>query len=90
MNFMKNIRLVCILLAVPVLLLIPYFAMKLTNEVVWTALDFITMGAMLLVAGLGIEIALRFVKATWMRVAAVAAVVFCFLMVWGTLVHMGG
>jgi hypothetical protein len=87
---MKNIRLICILLAVPVLLLIPFFAMKFTNEVDWTPLDFTVMGAMLLVTGLGIEVALRVVRKTWMRAAAVAAVLFGFLMLWGTLVHMGG
>ena len=87
---MKNIRLICILLAVPALLLIPYFAMKFGNEVNWTALDFITMGVMLLVTGLAIEVALRIVKVTWMRAAAVLAILFGFVMVWGALVHMGG
>jgi hypothetical protein len=87
---MKNIRLICILLAVPVLLLIPYIAMRFTNEVNWTPFDFIVMGMMLLVTGLAIETALRVVRTTWIRVAAVVAVLFGFLMVWGTLVHLGG
>jgi hypothetical protein len=86
----KNIRLICILLAVPVLLLIPFFAMRFTNEVNWTALDFTTMGVMLLVTGLGIELALRIVRQGWVRVAAVAAILLGFVMVWGALVHMGG
>ena len=86
----KNIRIICILLAVPVLLLIPFFAMRFTNEVNWTALDFITMGFMLLMTGLAIEVALRIVRTKWMRVAAVVVVLFGFLMVWGTLVHLGG
>lgn len=64
--------------------------MKFTNEVDWTPLDFTVMSAMLLVTGLGIEVALRVVRKTWMRAAAVAVVLFGFLMVWGTLVHMGG
>jgi hypothetical protein len=89
MNF-KNIRLICILLAVPTLLLIPFIAMRFTNEVNWTALDFITMGFMLLVTGVAIEVALRIVRVTWIRVAAVAAILFGFVMVWGTLVHLGG
>jgi hypothetical protein len=87
---MKNIRLICILLAVPALLLVPYLAMKFGDEVNWTALDFITMGLMLLVTGLAIEVALRIVKVTWMRAAAVLAILFGFVMVWGALVHMGG
>ena len=87
---MKNVRLICILLAVPALLLIPFFAMKFTHEVNWTALDFITMGVMLLITGLAIEIALRLVRVTWMKAAAVLAILFGFVMVWGALVHMGG
>ena len=87
---MKNVRLICILLAVPALLLIPFFAMKFTHEVNWTAIDFITMGVMLLITGLAIEVALRLVRVTWMKAAAVLAILFGFVMVWGTLVHMGG
>ena len=87
---MKNTRLIVILAAALSLLLIPFVAMRFTNEVNWTALDFITMGAMLLVTGGAIEVALRVVRVTWMRVAAVVAVIFGFVMVWGTLVHMGG
>ena len=87
---MKNIRLICILLAILTLLLIPYVAMKFTTEVNWSLGDFVVMGAMLLVTGLAIEVSLRFFETTWSRIAAVAAVVFGFVMVWGTLVHMGG
>lgn len=87
---MKNIRLICILLAVPALLLIPYIAMRFTNEVNWTAIDFIVMGFMLLVTGLAIEVAFRIVKVTWMKAAAVLAILFGFVMVWGALVRMGG
>ena len=76
--------------AIGFLLLIPYVAMRFTDEVNWTALDFITMGFMLLMTGLGIEVALRIVRATWMRLAAVAAILLGFVMVWGTLVHFGG
>jgi hypothetical protein len=86
----KNTRLIGIIIGFELLLLIPYIAMRFTNEVVWTALDFVTMGFMLLLTALGIELALRSVRVTWMKVAAVAAVLFVFVMVWGTLVHMGG
>jgi len=89
-KYMKNTRLIIILVAALSLLLIPYAAMKFTGEVNWTAIDFITMGIMLLCTGIGIEVALRVVKVTWMRVAAVAGVLFVFVMVWGALVHIGG
>jgi hypothetical protein len=87
---MKYLRVILILLAIPALLLIPFVAMRFTSEVVWTPMDFVVMGAMLLFTGLGIEVALRVVKVTWMRAAAVIGVLFCFGMVWGTLVHLGG
>lgn len=83
-------RSIVILVAALSLLLVPYIAMKFTGEVNWTALDFVTMGIMLLCTGIGIEVALRIVKVTWMRVAAVVGVLFAFVMVWGALVHMGG
>ncbi|MFL6373549.1 MAG: hypothetical protein ACJ73D_02670 [Pyrinomonadaceae bacterium] len=85
-----NKRLICILLAIPAILLIPFVAMRFTNEVVWTFLDFAVMGGMLLVTGLAIEFALRILRTTWARAAAVMVVLFGFLMVWGALVHMGG
>ena len=86
----KNTRLIAIVIGFELLLLIPYVAMKFTNEVTWTLLDFLTMGFMLLMTGLAIEVALRILKTKWMRIAAVIAVLFGFVMVWGTLVHLGG
>ena len=87
---MKNTRLVVILAVALSLLLIPFLAMKFTSEVNWTAADFVAMGLMLVCTGIGIEVALRLVKVTWMKAAAVAGVLFVFVMVWGALVHMGG
>jgi len=87
---MKNKRLIAILFAAAGLLLIPFIAMCFTDEVNWTPMDFVVMGAMLVITGLGIEVALRIIRATWVRAAAVAAILFGFLMVWGTLVRLGG
>ena len=87
---MKNIRLICFLLAIPALLLIPYIAMRYTDEVNWRLDDFMVMGLMLLITGIGIEVALRIIKTTWIRVAAVLGVLFGFVMVWGALVYIGG
>ena len=86
----RNKRLIVILICAASLLLIPLIAMRFTAEVDWTPIDFAVMGVMLLVTGLAIEVALRTVRVTWAKVAAVAAIVFGFVMVWGTLVHLGG
>jgi hypothetical protein len=48
------------------------------------------MGVMLLVTAIAIEIALRIAKTTLIKAAAVFAILFGFVMVWGALVHMGG
>jgi len=87
---MQNKRLIFIVIAAEAMLLIPFIAMRFTSELNWTPLDFTVMGAMLLLTALGIEAALRLVRVTWIRAAAVAVVLFGFLMVWGTLVHLGG
>ena len=85
-----NERLIGILIVVAILISIPFIAMRFTDEVNWTALDFAAMGFMLLVTGLVIEASLRIFNKTWTKVAAVVAVLFGFVMVWGTLVHLGG
>jgi hypothetical protein len=82
---MKNTRLVCIFLGVALLLLIPWVA-----GFPWSRFDFVLAGVLLLGTGLACEVALRVIKGTWVRAAAVAAILFGLVMVWGTLVHLGG
>ncbi|MEQ9103422.1 MAG: hypothetical protein RIE53_01855 [Rhodothermales bacterium] len=64
------------------LLLLPLIAMQFTEEVNWTASDFMVMGAMLLGAGGAFELALRTSGQTMYRIAAVGAVGSGFFMIW--------
>jgi hypothetical protein len=73
---MKNKRLKIILAAVPVLLLIPLIAMQFTDEVIWTGIDFITMGILLLSVGILCEIVLRKIIKIKYRVIFCATVLF--------------
>jgi len=73
---MKNKRLKIILAAVPVLLLIPLIAMQFTDEVIWTGIDFIIMGILLLSVGILCEIALRKIIKIKYRVIFCATVLF--------------
>lgn len=82
---MQNKRIVAIVIAVGFLLLIPYFAMKFTNEVRWTAIDFVTAGILLLGTGLAIEFVLRKVRVTAYRVAICAAILFALFIIWAEL-----
>ena len=65
-----------------VLLSLPAFAMQFTSEVNWTARDFITMGAMLLIACSAIEIGARMSKNLFYRAGVIVAVGTGFVTVW--------
>ncbi len=86
----KNIRLVGIVATIGLLLLVPFVAMRFTDEVNWTVFDFVVMGVLLLVTGLTIEVALRKLNGALVKAAAVLAIMFGFVMVWGALVRLGG
>jgi len=64
------------------LLLLPAVAMQLTDEVAWDGTDFLVFGAMLLIAGLGIELCVRIAGGRLYRAAAVAAIMAAFVLVW--------
>jgi hypothetical protein len=81
----SNKRLIGILLAVPGLLLIPFIAMKFTSEVKWNAIDFITMGILLLSAGLTFEFIMRKVKTTKHRIAFGVVLFIAFFLIWAEL-----
>ena len=64
------------------LLIAPAIAMQFTHQVVWTAIDFATFGAMLLATGAAIELAVHYVRGPTARRIAVVAAVGLFLAVW--------
>jgi peptidoglycan/LPS O-acetylase OafA/YrhL len=79
---MQNKRLIIIIMAVALLLLIPFIAMQFTNEVNWTLFDFMTAAVLLLSTGLLCELVLRKVKKTSYRVALCVALVVLLLLTW--------
>lgn len=81
----QNKRLVYILVAVPILLLIPLIAMQFSNAIVWSVSDFAIMGALLLGAGLLCELVLRKTKNRKGKVLLCGAVLFVFLLIWAEL-----
>ena len=74
-----------ILYIVGTILLIPFIAMQLTNEVNWSLFDFIIMGAMLTITGLLGEIIFKKVKKYKNRVALYVVVAIIFLLIWAEL-----
>jgi len=81
-----NIRLIGIVLTVGFLLLIPLVAMRFTNEVNWTLLDFTVAGFLLLSAGLSCELVMRKVNNLWYRIVLCGAILMTLVLVWGAIV----
>ena len=79
---MKNKRPIGIVLAVALLLLIPLMAMRFTDEVNWTRLDFVTAGVLLLGTGLMCELVMRKVNKIEYRIAICAASLAALLLIW--------
>jgi hypothetical protein len=80
-----NKRLTGIVLAVGLLLLIPFLAMRFTDEVKWSRVDFITAGVLLLGTGLLCELVLRTVHKTLFRIVICAAILFALFLIWAEL-----
>jgi Kef-type K+ transport system membrane component KefB len=78
----ENKRLLYILAGIGVLLLIPLIAMKFTNEINWTTLDFAAAAVLLLSTGLLCELVLRKVKQLKHRIVLCAVVLFVCFIVW--------
>jgi hypothetical protein len=65
-----------------ILLLLPAVAMQLTSEVDWDTRDFIIMGAVIGMIGLGTEFLVRRSGSWAYRIGAVAAMATAFLTIW--------
>lgn len=81
----QNKRLTGILLTATFLLLLPLIAMQFTNEVNWSASDFIIMGVLLFGTGLLCELVLRKVKKTEHRIAICGAILLALFLIWAEL-----
>lgn len=68
--------------AAALLLLLPLVAMQFTDEVNWSAADFVVFGAMLAGAGGAFELAARMTRNTAYRAAVGVALAAAFLLVW--------
>lgn len=69
--------------SIPVLLLItPAVAMRYTREVDWGPADFLLMGALFGIIGLGIEYFIRHSRSLPYRLGAVVAIITAFLTIW--------
>ena len=79
---MKSKRLILILATVGLLLLLPFFNMKLGGEVNWTAIDFLVMGILLLFTGLTCELIVRKVTQLKYRIALIVIILGIFLLLW--------
>lgn len=79
---MQNKRLTGIMLTIAFLLLIPFIAMQFTDEVKWTAPDFIVAGVLLLGTGLMCELVMRKVSKTRNRIAICGALLAGLFLIW--------
>ena len=82
---MKNNRNKFILLSVVFLLLIPFIAMQLTDEVNWTPFDFVVAGVLLLGTGLIFDLVIRKIKNKKYKIIFSIILLVLFLLNWAEL-----
>ena len=82
MKIKQNKRLFIILLIPSFLLLIPFIAMLFTDELNWTASDFIIAGFLLYGTGLVCEFILRKVKKLKYRIALCGIILVILILIW--------
>ncbi len=81
----KNIRLTGILSIAFLILLVPAVAMQFTNEVNWSASDFIVAAVLLFGTALIIELVLRTVKRHELRIILAILILAALVLVWAEL-----
>jgi hypothetical protein len=74
-----------IVVGTAVILLLPLLAMQFTGDVVWTLLDFVTAGALLVAAGLTYELGARKAGNNVYRAGVGVAVLTVLFLVWSSL-----
>lgn len=79
------LRIIIILSITAVILAIPLIAMQFTNEVNWTASDFIVAAILLLSTGLAIELVIRNLKTGLLRTVILIVVLLMLFLVWAEL-----
>ena len=67
------------------LLLIPLIGMTITDEINWSPFDFFTMGSLLILLGIGINLVSSRVKNLKYRVLYIGGIVIIFMLIWAEL-----
>ena len=75
-------QIVMVLIGAAVVLLVPLVAMQVSNNVQWSVYDFITMGALLLLAGFAYVFGMSRLRAPRARIIWALSVVIVFLLIW--------
>jgi len=78
-------RFAILLVAVAILLLVPFVAMKFTEEVAWSLSDFIIMGVLLTLTGLACDFAWRKMKTTPLKIFICLSILLIFFLIWAEL-----
>ena len=64
------------------LLFIPLVAMQFTNQVIWGPLDFVIMGILLLLVGVGINLVLKRSQNKSRTILLISLITIVFLLIW--------
>lgn len=74
-----------IIVIVGAILLLPFLATQLTDEVMWDMGDFIVMGTLLLVTGVLLECIVKKLPNPYYRITGIVLVTIVFLLIWAEL-----